>query len=188
MKQTFVLVLAMVGSGLACATAAEKQIVVTPEHSRIEIDVKATMGSFVGSLSDYDAAIIVDDATSEVKSAVLEFKFNAVQTGEEKRDGHMHAWQETEKYPDGRFELLRLEPSSDATHTAIGRLTLHGQTNEIRFPVTILNEGNMIVIDGEAQLDTQTFGLPIIRKFLALKVNPLVTVRFHLQGKVPAAS
>jgi iron complex transport system substrate-binding protein len=39
---------------------------------------------------------------------------------------------------------------------------------------------------GDASLDTREFGLPVIRLFGLLKVDPVVRVRFHLQGTAPA--
>ncbi len=188
MKRTFCIGLGLLVGLVSSALAAEQQLTVDPAQSRIEADVKATMGSFVGNLANYDAKIVVDDATHAVKSAKIAFKFTDFKSGEAKRDRHMHDWQDTEKYPDCRFELLELTGKTGASYMAVGRFTFHGQTQTLTFPVQISNEGTTMVIDGETAIDTQLYGLPIIRKFLALKVDPVVTVRFHLQGKLPAAS
>ncbi|WP_221031390.1 YceI family protein [Actomonas aquatica] len=188
MKRTFLVALSLWLVGVASVSAATKSLSVDHKQSRIEVDVKATMGSFVGHLADYDATIAVDESGSAVKSAVIAFKFADVKTGEDKRDHHMHDWQETEKYPDARFELVKLAPAEGGAFDATGKLTLHGQTQELSFPVQITTEGDTLVIDGEAVVNTERFGLPIIRKFLALKVNPDVTVRFHLQGKLAPAA
>lgn len=164
-----------------CVAAELEPLVVDRELSKVEIDVKATVGSFVGSLADYDAEIYYDAAAQAVHTAEIRFRFADVTTGEEKRDRHMHDWQQTETFPDGKFVLRRLIPApAGGEVTAIGELTLHGQTQKLEFPVSILNEDRTVVIDGDAVIDTQDFGLPIIRKFLALKVDPLVTIRFHL--------
>ncbi len=187
MKRILFLGLALVTGGATITAAGERVLVIDPAQSRIEVDVKATMGSFVGSLADYDARIRVDGSPAAVKSATFGFKFVDVKTGEAKRDRHMHDWQQTETFPDCRFELSKLTAQPDGSQLAVGKLTLHGQTHTLTFPAQIATEGATLVIDGEAAIDTQEYGLPIIRKFVALKVNPLVTVRFHLQGKVPAA-
>lgn len=177
------LLLILTGLGIAaCSHAAEAELlVVDRDLSRIDIDVQATIGSFTGNLADYDAEIRYHPDSSEVRSAQIRFRFADVTTGEEKRDHHMHVWQETETFPHGRFVLGQLKPpDANGQVMAVGELTLHGQTRKIEFPVSILMENRTVVIDGEAVIDTQNYGLPIIRKFLALKVNPLVTIRFHL--------
>lgn len=171
-----------------CGLSAATPLIVDAPDSKFEIDVKATMGSFVGYLADYAADIQVETATGEVESAVLAFDFREVKTGEEKRDHHMHVWQETDKFSHCCWEMTHLEPQPDGSHLAAGKLTLHGVTRPLTFPVEISREGGLMVIDGEVELNTEAFGLPIIRKFLALKVNPIVEIRFHLQGHLGESS
>ena len=179
--------LGLVGSGLIGPSLAAENVVINHSESRIEIDVSATMGSFVGHLANYDAQIDFNESTGTVNSASLAFKFSDVKTGEAKRDQHMNDWQGTEKYPNGRFEMSKLTPRAEGGYTAQGRLQLHGQVQELSFPVNILTQGHSLAIDGDAVINTEQFGLPIVRKFLALRVSPEVTIHFHLQGTTPVA-
>ncbi|MGY8718865.1 MAG: YceI family protein [Verrucomicrobiia bacterium] len=175
--------LLLICCGTSMLAAAESvPLVVDRSQSRIEVDVKATVGSFVGHLADYDLSIEVDPVEKRVNSATLSFKFSDVETGEAKRDKHMHKWQDTEKFPDVSFILRRLESTVDGRFNASGQLALHGQTQAIQFPVSVLQEGEEYLVEVEAVVDTQLFGLPIIRMFLALKVDPLVTVRMSVRG------
>jgi len=129
----------------------------------------------------------VDGATPQVTSAELAFRFSDVKTGEDKRDKNMHDWQETEKFPDGHFKLSELAADPEGGYVATGSFTFHGVTQPLQFPVQVMTEGEVMIIDGEVVIDTQKFGLPIIRLFFALKVNPEVTVLFHLQGRLGSA-
>lgn len=183
MKYVSGLLLFCCGTGMLAA-AELVPLVVDRSQSRIEVDVKATVGSFVGHLADYDLSIEVDPIEKRVNAATLSFKFSDVKTGEDKRDKKMHQWQETEKHPDASFLLRRLEPMADGRFNASGQLAFHGQTQAIQFPVSVLQEGEEYLIEGEAVVDTQVFGLPIIRLFLALKVDPLVTVRMSVRGTI----
>lgn len=167
---------------VAVATcAAEQPLVVDFSQSRVDVAVKATMDSFVARLSPYEPAVVVGD-DGVVKSARFRFHFRDLATGKAGRDKAMHSWQQTDTFPDGEFVLTSLEPANGQALTAFGRLTLHGVTREIRFPVSIVHEGERYAIDGDAPVDTREFGLPVIRVFAVLKVDPLVHVRFHLQG------
>ncbi|MFH1500014.1 MAG: YceI family protein [Verrucomicrobiota bacterium] len=170
------------------AAAAEPQcLVLDRQNSRVEIDVKATVDSFTGRLEDYTPVILLDER-GDVTSATVSFKFIDVKTGKAERDEQMHVWQETDRHPDGVFKLESLTPAADGGGLrASGTLALHGLVREIDFPVSITRDGSLMAVDGVARLDTRDFGLPIIRKFLLLKVDPEVVVRFHLQG-VPKAS
>lgn len=170
--------------GVAWAGAAERPLTIDLEQSHIEIAVKVTVDSFTGKLSRFDSAVGVGD-DGRVVSARLAFRFLDVMTGKDSRDKAMHKWQETEKFPDGEFVLTSLEPAAapDSGLVAVGRLTFHGVTRELRFPASVIRDAENYSIDGDAAINTQEFGLPIIRMMGMLKVDPLVHVRFHLRGR-----
>lgn len=182
------ILLAMVAAGLAAElAAADRALVLDPAQSHIDVAVKATLDSFVAHLDTYESELVVGDDGWIVR-ARLAFHFLDVRTGKDSRDQAMHRWQETEKYPDGVFLLTSLEPGEGGRATARGRLTLHGIARELSFPVSINRDGSRYAIDGDATLDTREFGLPGIRVFMVLKVDPVVHVRFHLQGATEPAA
>lgn len=174
--------------GAALVRAASVPLVIDLTQSRIEVVVKATVDSFTGTLDNYDAGVWVDEETGAVAKARVAFHFADVKTGKADRDTAMHEWQDTEKNPDGLFALSALTRNEAGAMTATGTLALHGQAKEIEFPVAVTHDGGLYGIDGDVTLDTQEFGLPVIRKFLVLKVDPVVHVRFHLQGTLAKQS
>jgi polyisoprenoid-binding protein YceI len=175
--------LLLIVAGLSgSALAASDKLTINEEQSHVDIEVKATVDSFAGSLNRYDAEVVVADA--HVVSAVIRFRFGDVHTGKGGRDEAMHEWFETKKHPDGVFTLASLEPAADGRFKAHGTLLMHGVSRELVFPVAVITDRTRYAIDGVATLDTREFGLPVIRKFGLLKVDPLVKVRFHLQGAV----
>lgn len=173
----------MAASGLAWS--AEVPLVVDAGLSQVSVEVHATVDSFTAQLAGFESEIWVDPATAQVRRAQVQFHFTDVVTGKDDRDEQMHTWQDTPHYPDGSFRLSTLTPDGGGM-VATGMLTLHGQAREIRFPVAVTHDADLYAIDGVAPLDTRDFGLPIIRKFMVLKVDPLVQVRFHLQGRLAA--
>jgi len=173
----------LVTTGLMAAV--DVPLVVNPAQSRVTIEVHATVDSFTARLAAFDAAITMDRETAQVRQAQVRFRFADVQTGKDDRDGHMHAWQDTANFPDGSFRLSALTQQPTGL-LATGTLTLHGQAREIQFPLTVTHDAELVAIDGVATLDTRDFGLPVIRKFMVLKVDPVVQVRFHLQGRLGA--
>lgn len=179
MKRFFLVLLAAASvSGLAAADS----LVINEAQSRVDIDVKATVDSFTGSLKHYKADVAVEDG--HVVSAAVGFRFADVRTGKDGRDEAMREWENTPEYPDGVFTLTSLEPAAEGRLKAHGTLTFHGVKREIVFPVSVITDRNLYAIDGVATIDTREFGLSVIRKFGLLKVDPLVKVRFHLQGSV----
>lgn len=188
MKTTRLLfaLLPLLGYAEQTAGAAERALVIDRAQSRVDIEVKATVDSFTGKLDAYEARVALDEAGERVTGARVTFHFRDVHTGKEDRDTQMHAWQDTAHHPDGVFTLASLTETGGGEFLAKGTLALHDVTREISFPVAVRREGGRHVIDGDAVVDTRDFGLPIIKKFLLLKVEPVVHVKFHLEG-APAA-
>ncbi len=164
------------------AAAADRPLAIDAAQSRVDVVVKASMDSFTGQLNRYDATLTAD-ADGKISGLRLNFQFRDVATGKEGRDKAMHKWQDTDKFPDGSFVLVALKPADGGGYTAFGRLTFHGTTRDLQFPVTIARDGARYAIDGDAALDTREFGLPVIRMLALLKVDPVVHIRFHLQAQ-----
>jgi polyisoprenoid-binding protein YceI len=163
------------------------QLECDPARSRIEVVVTATVDSFTGRLEHYEPSITFGP-DGHITGARVGFHFLDVHTGKEKRDRAMHEWQQTKEFPDGEFVLDTLTPGAGGVSVARGRLTLHGRTQVLEFPVTLTTQGDVCAIDGDAVVDTREFNLPVIRMLGLLKVDPLVHVRFHLQGHRSDAS
>lgn len=153
----------------------------------MDVDVKVTVDSFVGSLSNYDAVIAYDPAKSLVTATKLSFNFNDVKTGKEKRDKKMHVWQETEKFPDGVFTLEKIEAAGDGkSFNVSGNLFFHGMNLPLSFPLTVQRKLTTLTFAGEAVVDTEAYGLPILKMMGMIKVDPKVKIRFELVGSLPA--
>jgi polyisoprenoid-binding protein YceI len=159
-------------------------LIIDKEHSHIEAGVKSSMDNFSANLTAYEAVISVDPAEKRVASAQLKFPFAAIKTGNEKRDTEMRHWQQVDQFPECVYILEALLPAAGGTFNARGKFILHGVTKDITFPVTIgFKDNGICTIDGDLPLDTRDFSLPIIRNFAILKVNPLLQVKFHLEGR-----
>jgi polyisoprenoid-binding protein YceI len=175
----FALLAALLGGPLS---AAETPLILDSVHSHIEVAVKASLHSFTARLNTFDPRLAIDDA-GKIAAASVSFHFRDLFTGKADRDKQMHAWQQTDAHPDAAFKLTALEPAAAGTFHAVGQLTFHGVTRELRFPATVTHDGPLYAIDGDAPFDTRDFGLPVIRMFGVLKVDPIVHVRFHLQAR-----
>ena len=169
---------------LPLATRANVALfVMDRSESHIDIAIKSTLDSFVAHLEDFDVAITLDPENGRVESAAFHAKLSAVKTGLAARDHNMSVWLQTNEFPQVVFELKAVDRSPNGALTARGRFQLHGQMHDIRFPVTVIVNRGLATIDGTATLDTQDFGLPIIR-FWVLTVDPVVQVHLHLQGSL----
>ena len=164
------------------AMAKETPLVLDRSQSRVDIAVKATVDSFVARLDNFEVEISIDSESLQVKSTVFHADLAAVRTGRADRDSDMNAWLQAARFPQVRFDLTAMDSAPDGTLTARGQFQLHGRRREVIFPVKIAVDHGSVLIDGSAALDTRLFGLPVIRKFWVLTVDPVIHVHFHLIG------
>ena len=166
------------------AEGGSRPLRVDPERSSIEVEVRATFDSFAGQLRTFQADIAIDPDRHSVEKARLSLRMADVRTGRNLRDRHMLEWEESAIYPDVTFQLTSVGLSEGGPVRARGNMLLHGVEHEVTFPVTFLVQGALYSIDGEVRLDYRDYGLPVIRKFWILTVDPQLRVRFHLQGRL----
>jgi polyisoprenoid-binding protein YceI len=159
-------------------------VVMDIARSHVEIAVKATIGSFVAQLQMFDPIVTATPQTGQIESAVFKSNFAAIKTGNADRDRDMNDWQQTDKFPYVVFTLTALEPAPSGKSIARGQLRFHGVERSVSFPISIETAAQIIAIDGDVTIDTREFGLPVISKYYFLKVDPIVHLHFHLQGKL----
>ena len=166
------------------AVANSSPVFLDLTQAGVEIAVKATIGSFVAQIQDYDVSVTVAPQTGKVKAAVFRFNFASVRTGNANRDRDMNEWQQTDRFPDVVFTLTAPEPASAGRSVAHGRLRFHGLERPISFPISITDDKQIMIMEGDAAIDTRDYGLPVIRRYFILTVDPILHLHFHLQVKL----
>ena len=159
--------------------AAERDVKIDKAGSFLDVDVDATI-DFTAHLDAFDVKVKVDEA-GKVKSATFGFKFADLKTGKPDRDADMLKWLGGDS-PEGRFEMGNLAVAPDGQGQVSGRLTFHGVTERVEFPVSVTKANGSYTITGETTLDYRNWKLKIIRKAFLFSVAPEVKVRFKLSG------
>lgn len=178
--------LALFAFGLAAARGADVPLTVDTAHSRIDYSVTATVDSFIGNLPTYTLDLAADSANGgSIVKAALSFKITDLTSKNAKRDTQMQEWANAPQFATCTFVLSSLTPDrTPGRYLARGNFSFHGMSRELSFPVSIAHSSDGLwVIDGDVEIDTRDHGLPIIRKFGVLKVDPKVKVILHLQAR-----
>ena len=165
-------------------SAADRSLKIDKARSYVDLDVKATVGSFTGRLENFETNFSVD-AAGKIKTAVLSFQFAELKTGNPDRDTKMLEWLGGGA-PAGKFEVGILALAPDGQGEVTGKLTFHGQSQRVEFPVNVTQTDGTYTVTGEAAVDYRQWDLKTIKLAHLLKVNPLVNVRFKFTGVLPA--
>lgn len=170
-------------AALLAGTATAEPLKVDRSRSFIDVDVKATVGSFTGRLERYTATL-EPDASGRIKSARLLFRFADLKTGDAERDAHMIEWLGGGD-PTGEYELGVLALAPDGQGQTSGRLTVLGHTRRVEFSVLVTRTDDTITVTGETTIDVRQWGLKPLRHRIVIKVDPEVRVRFRLTAQLP---
>lgn len=181
MKATILLTISCAAIVLSIARAASLEV--DSERSRIQVNAKATGHSFSGTLKKYTIKAAGDTTTSKPTALDLSWNFTDLDTADEKRDKEMVKWLGGGS-PKGSFKFVKSWDEKPTGGNAQGTLTINGVSKTVSFPYTVKREGEWVTIDGTVSMDYQNFKLPIIRAMAVMTVDPKLTIRFHVVGKV----
>jgi polyisoprenoid-binding protein YceI len=128
------------------------------------------------------AGMKIEGATSELKltedsgNLVLVVPLGNVTTGISLRDKHMRDDLEVPKFPDATLKIargaLKFPGNGDrAEATAMGTLTLHGQTQPVLVRYDAKADAGVIVVHGKIHFSMNDFGI-VVPSYLGVTVKP----------------
>jgi polyisoprenoid-binding protein YceI len=154
---------------------------VDAKNSAVNFAAKATGHTVEGTVTRWKLDANVPDGAEVPDTAVFSAEVPTMTTDHKKRDEEMLLWIEPAKFATITFRLQSLTKAATG-YTAIGEFEMHGVKAPLSMPVTIQRAGQRLTIHGEVVIDHRSFGLPQIRKFGFLTVDPEVKVVFDVAG------
>lgn len=109
-------------------------------HSNISFNVRHFFTPVTGQFKDYSSEIHFNPENLQESSLNVEIMVNSINTGNEKRDGHLQSddFFNAEKYPTITFSSDKITQSGDNSFVAHGQLTIKDVTKDIKLPFTLL--------------------------------------------------
>ena len=170
---------------LAVADCAASEFMLDSEHSALTVAVHATGDNFVAKLERFDAKIEVDQGSSLPTQGKITWDFTDLKTAKAGRDKEMLRWLDYDHTPKGSFTLSSCEKDKSTGQLSLrGELRIHNTSHEVTIPFTASRNGEEITWSGTAELDHREYGLPQIVKFVFMKVDPALKIKFTLAGRL----
>ncbi len=138
------------------ATLAETYVV-DASHSSVDFSIRHLVGRTKGRFGDFSGTISYDAAKPAASSFSGTIQVKSIDTGNERRDGHLKNadFFEAETYPTITFESTEVTSAGENTLNVKGKLTMHGTTKEVTLPIEILGTG-INPRGGKAQIGLET--------------------------------
>ncbi|WP_417331424.1 YceI family protein [Halomonas cupida] len=136
--------LAMLPFAQAQAQAADYAIDTEGQHAFIQFRINHVGFSYIlGNFESFDGTFSYDAEDPAASSAELEVDVTSLNTNHAERDKHILSgdFLDAGEYPTATFTSTGFESTGDGEGVLTGDLTLHGTTQSIEMPVTLVGEG-----------------------------------------------
>ena len=142
---------------LTAEAAFAETYVVDASHSSVDFSIRHLVGRTKGRFGDFSGTITYDAAKPDSSSFSGTIQVASIDTGNERRDGHLKNadFFEAETYPTITFESTEVTSTGENTLDVKGKLTMHGTTKEVTLPIEILGTG-INPRSGKAQIGLET--------------------------------
>ena len=141
----------------------------------------------VGRSPDVTGSVTLDGAT--ITAATFTADLSTLQSDDDRRDGQLQRQAlETGSFPEATFVLtqpieLEAAPAEGEviTATAIGDLTIHGQTRSVELPLEARLSGDVVTVTGSTEIVFADYGISQPQSFMVLSIADRGTMEFQLQ-------
>ncbi|MDY7115228.1 YceI family protein [Halomonas sp. SSL-5] len=130
--------------GVSQAQAADYAIDTDGQHAFVQFKISHLGFSYLlGSFEQFDGSFQYDPENLEASSAQVEVQVDSLNSNHAERDKHIKSddFLNAGEYPTATFSSTGFEPTGENEGVLTGDLTLHGETNQVEMPVTLLGEG-----------------------------------------------
>jgi polyisoprenoid-binding protein YceI len=129
---------------LSQAQAADYQIDTEGQHAFVQFKISHLGFSYIlGSFEAFEGQFAYDPDDLEASSAEIEVQVDSLTSNHAERDRHILSddFLNASEFPTATFTSTGFESTGDNEGVLSGDLTLHGETQEVEMPVTLLGEG-----------------------------------------------
>lgn len=130
------LLVALAGTSARAAAPPVIEYVLDPARSQLKFVFTQGKAENQGRFRKYDVALSFADANLGKSKLDVVVKIGSLDTGDEQRDGEMLGVNgfDAAKFPEAKFHTVKFSPVSAGRYEAVGKLTLHGVTRDLKVP------------------------------------------------------
>ena len=190
--------LALLVTSARAAAPTPVEYTLDPTRSSLKFTFKQDGADNQGRFRKYDVVLRFAENNLPASKLDVTVQLDSLDTGDEQRDGEMKGVNgfNVAKFPEAKFHATRISLVSVGRYEAVGKLTLHGVSRDIRVPLSFrtANEkaGPAAYITGRAGFNRLDFGVGQgqykATDFIANEVGVNFGLRFTAKAPAAAAS
>lgn len=129
---------------LSQAQAADYNVDTEGQHAFVQFKINHLGMSYIlGSFEEFDGQLSYNEDDVDASAVEFEVQVNSLNSNHAERDRHILSsdFLNASEYPTASFVSTSFESTGDNEGVVTGDLTLHGETQEIEMPVTLIGQG-----------------------------------------------
>ncbi|UYG01381.1 YceI family protein [Halomonas sp. GD1P12] len=130
---------------LSQAQAADYVVDTEGQHAFVQFKISHLGMSYIlGSFEEFSGEFTYDENDLDASTVEMEVQVDSLNSNHAERDRHILSedFLNASEYPTATFTSTGFESEGDNEGTLTGELTLHGETQELEMPVTLIGEGD----------------------------------------------
>jgi polyisoprenoid-binding protein YceI len=153
--------IALVPAVALSAGAADVKYPLDGENTKITFVGKKPNGKHDGGFKKLSGHATVTDGKIETLKVEVEIDVNSIYTDSDKLTGHLKNadFFDVANYPKATFKSTKVEKSDNGTYGIYGDLTMHGKTEAMSFPATVVADANGLTLSTTFPLDRTRWGM-----------------------------
>lgn len=158
----------------------------TPTSQVNFIGSKVT-GSHAGGFKAFTGYFTLQDGAPVGNDHKVIIDMKSTFADDEKLAGHLKSpdFFDVEKFPQATFDVTGFKKESETAYIVSGNFTLHSQTKNISFPVSVSQNGDLVKIDAKFDINRKDFGIVYAGKADDL-IRDEVVIELKLEAKPEA--
>ncbi|MFI0473934.1 YceI family protein [Halomonas sp. HMF6819] len=130
---------------LSQAQAADYVVDTEGQHAFVQFKISHLGMSYIlGSFEEFSGEFTYDEDDLDASSIEMEVQVDSLNSNHAERDRHILSedFLNASEFPTATFTSTGFESDGDNEGTLTGELTLHGETQQLEMPVTLIGEGD----------------------------------------------
>lgn len=147
--------------GIAMTASAVEYKSIQYDKSKVTFQYKQMGVAMDGRFKKFVAQLNLDPAKVEAAKAEIEIDLASIDAGSSEADEEVvgKAWFNVKSFPKATFVTQQIKAIGTHQFDVTGLLTIKGKSQDIKFPLTLIAQGNAAVLSGSFVLRRADFGI-----------------------------
>jgi polyisoprenoid-binding protein YceI len=140
----------MLTMGMAMTASAVEYKAIQPEKSKVTFQYKQMGVAMDGRFKKFVAQLNFDPVKAAAAKAEIEIDLASIDAGSSDADDEVvgKTWFNVKAFPKATFVTKQIKATDANQFDVIGVLTIKGKSQDIKFPLKLVTQGNAVVLSG----------------------------------------